>query len=142
MPKLERLAIEHSCIRLMAVYCNAVDDWDLDAVVALFARDGVLIRPDVGTLRGRDAIRQFFQALPTIPRRHVMSNAVVSVVDGKRASGRSYMTAYSAPKTNSKGIARLTAPYLIAEYHDLFILEDGEWRFASRDTIFKFREDA
>lgn len=137
MTELESLLAEQACARLIVDYCNRVDAGDYRAVVALFSKTGVLKRPMEGAMVGHAAILAFLEALPDIRRRHVSSNLVVTLTGVCTATALSYLTAYDSPQ--SDGLAVLEAPYLIAEYHDRFLREDGTWRFAERETVPVFR---
>ncbi|MDN5842933.1 MAG: nuclear transport factor 2 family protein [Alcaligenaceae bacterium] len=141
MTGLERICIEHDCATLIAAYCNAVDARDHAAVVGMFTDGGTLRRPLEGALTGHAAIRAFFDGLPTVPRRHVSSNVVVTVIDNDNATAISYLTAYASTHVNDKGIAPLSPTYLIAEYRDRLTRDGGRWKFAERNTVFMFRTD-
>jgi uncharacterized protein (TIGR02246 family) len=124
------MLVEHRCAKLMARYCHLVDARQDQAIAELFTPDGVLLRPEE-RLEGRDAILRFFQELPKVPRRHIASNIVVEAHTPDTASGFSYVTVHRGAES---GEPSLEAPYLVAEYHDALVQQDGAWRFASRDT--------
>lgn len=86
--RLERLERRELARAASIAYAEAVDDRDLDAVAAAFAEDATLTIPS-GTLRGRDAILEFFRArLSGSIKRHFLSNVVVT--DGDPLHVRSY----------------------------------------------------
>ena len=140
MSDLNTLLAERACQRLMIEYCECVDSRQFDRLVMLFAKDGVLNRSDTGEIRGRAAIRAFFDALPSGPYIHAGSNQLVTVTGLQTAEGTSYVTVCRSVGRNASGLPKLDPPYLVARYVDRFVVEDGEWKFDYRDTIFVARE--
>lgn len=135
MNEIERLLAERACERLMIAYCECVDTRDFKRLVSLFAPDGVLKRPD-GEWKGRAAIGAFFDKLTTDPLIHASSNMLVDIEAEGTARGASYVTVFRSYGKNVDGLPKLEAPYVVAKYLDQFIIEDGEWKIAFRDTIF------
>jgi hypothetical protein len=140
MSDLNTLLAERACQRLMIEYCECVDTRRFERLVMLFARDGVLNRSDTGELRGRPAIKAFFDALPSGLFIHAGSNQLVTVTGPETAEGTSYVTVWRSVGKNASGLPKLDPPYLVAKYVDRFVVEDGEWRLAYRNTIFIARE--
>lgn len=141
MTDLNTLLAERACQRLMLEYCECTDTRQFERLVMLFAKDGVLNRKDTGELRGRAAIKAFFDALPTDRFIHAGSNMLVTVTGPGTAEATSYVTVCRTHyKTNNAGLPKLAPPYLVAKYVDRFVLENGEWKIAYRDTIFLARE--
>lgn len=91
-PSIEdRLAIED----LMVRYTTALDEGDIEGVVACFAEDGWLDSPIVGRHQGHAELRQFAEltAKPTragVRFRHVVSNFRIDV-EGNRGRVRCYL---------------------------------------------------
>lgn len=135
MTDLELLVAERACERLMIDYCQCVDTRDFARLVSLFTRDGVLKRPD-GEFKGQAAIEAFFDKLTTDPLNHVCSNMLIHIDGPKSGKATSYVTVFRSYGKNADGLPKLEAPYVIAKYIDRFIVEDGEWKIAFRDTIF------
>ena len=140
MSDLNTLLAERACERLTLDYCECVDTRQFDRLVALFAKDGVLNRTDTGEIKGRDAIKAFFDKLTTDPLVHAASNLLVTVTGPETAEATSYVTVYRSYRQNATGQPKLEAPYVIAKYVDKFIVEDGAWTIAFRDTIFAAKE--
>jgi len=140
MTDLATLIAEHDCKRLMLEYCECVDTRQFERLVTLFAKDGVLSRPDTGEIKGRDAIKAFFDVLTTDPLVHAASNLLVTVTGPDSAEAVSYVTVYRSYRQNHAGQPKLEAPYAIAKYVDRFVIEDGAWKIGVRDTIFAAKE--
>lgn len=140
MTDLNTLLAERACERLMLEYCECVDTRQFDRLVSLFAKEGVLNRSDTGEMKGRDVIGAFFDKLTTDPLIHAASNNLITVTGPETAEATSYVTVYRSYRENATGLPKLEAPYVVAKYVDKFIVEDGEWKIAYRDTIFAAKE--
>ena len=140
MTDLDVLLAERACQRLMLEYCECVDTRQFDRLVTLFARDGVLHRPDTGGIKGHAAIKAFFDKLTTDPLIHAATNLLVTVNGPETAEATSYVTVYRSYRENATGLPKLEAPYVVAKYVDKFVVEDGEWKIGYRDTIFAAKE--
>jgi len=119
----DRRAIEHDCARLIALYANLNDEARWDEVAALYAEDGVMVRPTApdAPIHGREAILAAFRSRPARITRHVCSNVVIDVVGPDLARGFSAMLLFTG------------APVpLVGSFHDLFRLTSEGWRFAER----------
>lgn len=140
MTDLTSLLAENACKRLMLEYCECVDTRQFERLVELFAQDGVLNRTDTGEIRGRAAIKAFFDVLTTDPLVHAASNLLVTVTGPESAEATSYVTVYRSYRENAAGLPKLEAPYVVAKYVDKFVVENGEWKIGYRDTIFAAKE--
>ena len=123
MKAKDRRAIEHDCTRLIALYANLNDEARWDEVAALYAEDGVMVRPtapDAPTV-GREAILAAFKARPPRVTRHVCSNVVIDVESEDAARGVSAMLLFTG-----------AAEPLVGSVHDRFVLTADGWRFAER----------
>jgi hypothetical protein len=119
----ERRAIEHDCARLIALYANLNDEARWDEVAALYAGDGVMIRPTAPDkpARGRAAILAAFKARPPRVTRHICSNVVIDVESDALARGVSAMLLFTG-----------ASEPLIGSFHDRFVRTAEGWRFAER----------
>lgn len=140
MSDLNTLLAERACERLMIEYCEYVDTRQFEQLILLFATNGVLNRTDTGEIKGRAAIKAFFDKLTTDPLVHVGSNNLVTVTGPETATATSYVTVYRSYRKNATGQPKLEAPYVVAKYVDQFVIEDGEWKIGYRDTIFAAKE--
>jgi len=111
--------------KLKTRYAAACDDnYNADAIAALFIEDAVWDGGALGKAEGRAAIRKFFsRATEFFPFaiHHVM-NPIVEI-DGDRATAQWYLL---QPATMAKGNQ---AVWLAAIYHDEYVRHDGRWMF-------------
>ena len=119
----ERRAIEQDCARLIALYANLNDEARWDEVAALYADDGVMVRPTApdAPTQGRAAILAAFKARPARVTRHVCSNVVIDVDSETTARGVSAMLLFTG-----------AAAPLVGSFHDRFVRTADGWRFAER----------
>jgi ketosteroid isomerase-like protein len=112
--------------RLKARYAAACDDnYDADAIAALFTENAVWDGGKLGRADGREAIRRFFRRASDIfpfAIHHVMNPSIN--VQGDRASGQWYLL---QPATRAPGNQ---AVWLSAVYHDEYERVDGKWMCA------------
>ena len=123
MKNKDRRAVEADCARLIALYANLNDEARWEEVVALYAEDGVMVRPTApnAPVAGREAILEAFKARPPRTTRHICSNVVIDVESDTTARGTSAMLLFTGE----------AAP-LVGSFHDRFVLTDDGWRFAER----------
>lgn len=127
----ERRAIEADCARLVALYANLNDAARWDEVAALYAEDGVMVRPTApdAPVSGRAAILAAFRARPPRVTRHVCSNVVIDVDSVDSARGESAMLLFTGGP----------AP-LVGSFHDRFVRTAQGWRFAERRGSLLFQD--
>lgn len=109
--------------KLKARYAAACDDnYNADAIAALFTEDAVWDGGALGTADGRTAIHKFFsRATEFFPFAiHNVINPIIDV-DGDRATAQWYLL---QPATMAKGNQ---AVWLAAVYHDEYVRLDGRW---------------
>lgn len=126
----DRRAIEHDCARLIALYANLNDEARWDEVAALYAEDGVMVRPTApdSPVVGHQAILDAFKARPPRVTRHVCSNVVIDVEGPATARGTSATLLFTGEG----------AP-LVGSFHDRFCLTAQGWRFAERRGSLLFK---
>jgi uncharacterized protein (TIGR02246 family) len=111
--------------KLKARYAAACDDnYDADAIAALFTEDAIWDGGSLGKADGRAAIHKFFsRAAEFFPFAiHNVMNPIIDV-DGDCATARWYLL---QPATMAKGNQ---AVWLAAVYHDDYVRHDGRWMF-------------
>lgn len=138
--EMEIIAIERACERLVLDWVDLNDRQDYEALAALFAADGMMIRPSGDPLVGRAAILKSYQSRPGGRiTRHICTNIRITVESRDRARGLSYAVVYSAnagePAEGHFGIKTDTL-HLVGEFDDEFVRTPDGWRFAARRARF------
>ena len=123
----DRLAIHDLFVR----YATALDNGEVDTVVACFAPDAALESPAIGRIRGAAAIRAFaerFRALRAggTQFRHLITNLAVALDPG---ADRARATAYLLVMISRDGAHRSLPP---GRYECDLVRQGGGWRFARR----------
>lgn len=134
--RVRRIEDREAIRRLVSLYTLAMDDRDMDLAARIFARDAVLTYPGGSPLfRGRDAIVAFYRErlAPTGPSFHFTHDQIVEWDDGDpdRATG---LVACHA-ETSGGGRQFISA----IRYEDVYVREDGEWRFSRRTLTFLYQ---
>lgn len=135
--RLQRLEDEARIRRLMMEYGRRLDTRDWEAFAQLFAVDGEWsgnIDGGFVTIRGRERIRaameKAFAQSPYDPANvasvHVIDNISIEVRDDGRATGTSRWTVLA------RGADNAPWPRMTGRYEDVFVKENGEWKFLSR----------
>lgn len=115
---------------LLAALAQAQDDGRTDDLVSLYAADGVVDVPGLGTFAGASALRQAFAGwAPTVPQRHIVTNTLVTEWGGDAARAVSDVVFI---RRGGDGWAVAT----VARYHDTFRNSDGTWTLARRSMEF------
>ena len=114
---------------LFTRYSLALDDGDVDGVVACFTEDASVESPVVGAYTGHAEIRRFAERLAAVrdagaQLRHVVSN-LMAEVDGDRGTARCYLVTFITQGAKSE----LLAP---GEYNCEVVKRDGRWLFTRR----------
>jgi ketosteroid isomerase-like protein len=132
--RLQQLEDIEAITRLKAQYAAACDNnYDADAIAALFAENALWDGGNFGKAEGREKIRAFFRHAPkTFPFAiHNVMNPQIEV-DGDRASGQWYLL---QPATMAK---ENRAVWLAATYHDEYVRIDGHWMFQNLHVSARF----
>jgi uncharacterized protein (TIGR02246 family) len=121
----DRVAIDD----LFAHYAWAVDTGDVEAFVALFTPDAVLLDPngrfDEGN-GGPTAFLELMRANPTFPGRQHWVGQLVLDGDTERCTARSFAIVPALHRTGATNV------HLVAWYEDELRKVDGRWLFAQR----------
>lgn len=130
MDAAERRTIEWECARLINFYALLNDEARWKEVGALYAPDGLMIRPTApeAPIVGREAIVSAFKSRPSRTTRHVCSNIVIDVESANSARGRSAMLLFTSADK----------PPLVGGFEDRFVLAEEGWRFAERRGYLTF----
>jgi hypothetical protein len=133
LSSIERAAIAWECERLIHHYAMLNDAGDFQAMVEMFADDGVFARPTQADvlIRGKDAILAAYTSRPPRFTRHLITSVVVTVDDADHARAHSYLTLHTGQP--GEGLPRPAEPaYLIGDFKDCFIRERNLWKFSER----------
>lgn len=127
---LERLLIQQACQQQIYRFAALNDAGDYRALADLFVAQGSFARPSQpdAPVVGREAIFAAFCARPQRASVHLVSNVVVDVLSATEASAHSRILLFAAPP----GEILAQPPFLIGSFSDRLILDEGHWRFASR----------
>ena len=126
------LGDENSLLQLAYRYAQAVDRRDADALVSVFAKDGIIARP--GSLwQGHEKLRGIIVRLNTMYGKtmHTVRNQT-AVIDGDSAEGETYCVAMHILNSDDGKRVRMD---MGIRYQDSFVRQDGVWRFARRALI-------
>ena len=127
MSVLDRMAIEALFVR----YATALDDGEVETVVACFTADAALESPVIGRIEGTDAIRAFAgrfaaQRAAGTQFRHLLTNLAIEIApEGDRARA----TAYLLVMISKDGQHRTLPP---GRYECELAKQNGAWRITRR----------
>lgn len=110
--------------RVLARYCQLVDDRDFDAAAELFTEDARFRVLDL-ELDGRAAIRSWFDTIPPSMFHHV-TNVVVSY-GSKPGTVHAVSDLTSGGKTDGSW-----STWMLGRYHDTFSGDGRDMRFTQR----------
>ena len=134
MDAMSQLRIEHTCQRLMALYCRHLDHLDPEAFANLYTEDAIY-KPaaEPEPIVGRPAILAWVRAYPKHRLgRHLSTNQVVDVLDPESATGWSYAVVFREPDPQEGVVSPRVTPRSVVEYRDEFRHTAEGWRIASR----------
>lgn len=117
---------ERPILNLLSDYCDRIDRYDVDGLVALFTPDGVY---DFGFGRlygGPDELRSLFRRVEVYrATSHHISNVHLEIA-GDRATARSALYAYHVRTSDGSAV------HVWGQYLDDLRCRDGAWQIARR----------
>lgn len=131
-PALRELLDKQAILELVHAYSRAVDRRDFALLESLYAADGV--DEHVGNYCGPAAgfVAWLCSALGGVDgTTHHVHNVTIAV-DGDRAEGEVYLTAYNRLRGEDGALTELLQGL---RYLDHYRREDGRWRFARRNVV-------
>lgn len=142
MDRLTELSIKQECLDLVTRYAMAVNRWDLDAYLAVWAPDAVWQRPESRAMHGHVEIRAYMESQPRDRvLRHVNGASWAEMIDDDHAHGWSQTVVY-----HTVGSARIPSPIelptMVVEYVDEYKRCDGHMLIGRRDTTWVFLSEA
>ena len=116
----------------MGRYIQAHDTRNVEAIVPLFAEDGVFTN-EGGKWSGRDRIREFFEnsrsrAVPGRRSKLMCANSIITV-EGDRAEALTDVVGF---RSDDNGPWQVS---LVAQYADRFVRSEGQWRYAEKRVL-------
>lgn len=133
--RLQKMEDEKQIRDAIVQYGQYLDSKDFEHYAALFTKDGEWtgLLGELTTVKGADNIRAAMEKAfaervydpAHITNLHLISNVKVDV-DGDRA------TAYSKWTVLSRNDKNEPYPRVTGHYDDVFVREEGNWKFASR----------
>lgn len=142
MDRLTEMSIKMACEELVTRYCMAVNRWDLDAYLAVWAEDAVWQRPRSDAMHGHAEIRAYMESQPRDRvLRHVNGASFAEVVDEDHATGWSQTVVYDTVGSTEMP-ANMELPTMVVEYVDEYGKRGEEWRITRRDTTWVFLSEA
>jgi uncharacterized protein (TIGR02246 family) len=115
---------------LLAALAQAQDDGRTEDLLSLYAEDGIVDVPGLGSFAGASALREAFAGwAPTVPQRHIVTNTLVTDWDADSARATSDVVFVQCGES---GWAVAT----VARYRDTFRNADGTWTLARRSMEF------
>lgn len=136
---LDRLLAEQACRDLVLRAAAATDAQRHDDFAALFAEDGVLVRPGAQPLQGRAAIAESYRSRPPGRiTRHLVSNTLVVLASPTAARASSCVLLWSGRASDAAGPFGRPAHerQVVGEFDDRFVLTPQGWRIARRSASF------
>jgi uncharacterized protein (TIGR02246 family) len=132
----ETLLIERACERLVIDSATHNDQRDWPALAALYADDGVVVRPDGQRLEGRAAIEAAYASgSPDRVTRHVCANLRVHVDGPDSAHATTVVVIVAGVRADDPDAANGVVPderHAVGEFADRFVHTASGWRIAER----------
>jgi hypothetical protein len=144
MTRDQERAIEQACEKVMCRYLTHVDRREFVEAVALFTTDCDWQSHGVRLLGQEALLAALHGALDTGTIRHMMTNAVVTVVDEDHTVLRDYHTLYYAADVEfevGQSPLAFEGPHRLTDNRVEFVRRPEGWRIALNDSLVVFRRD-
>ena len=139
--ELDAVVARQACHDLVIRFVSCNDKRDAQGVAALFAEDGMLVRPNGDTLTGPAAIAAAYADRPADRiTRHLVGNVLIDVSSPTTATGTSTVLLWSGSAADAAGpFGRpMKNREVMGEFEDSFVKTPGGWRIARREARFVF----
>jgi hypothetical protein len=119
---------EQAITRSLAEYCDRIDRYEVDGVLALFAQDGSYDFGFGRVFRGPDELRTLLSRVEVYrATSHHVGNIVVDVdPSGDTARSRAALYAYHVRRADESEV------HVWGQYHDRFVRVGGVWLVQER----------
>lgn len=142
---LDVLLAKQACHDLVMRFVACNDRRDPQGLAALFADEGVLVRPNGDTLVGPAAIAAAYADRPADRlTRHLVGNVLIDVTSPTGAIGSSTVLLWSGSTQDTPGPFGRPAQgrQVMGEFEDTFVRTVQGWRIARREARFTFIREA
>lgn len=136
---MNRMIAEQACRDLVVQAAILTDAQNHEDFAALFADDGVLVRPGAEPLQGHRAIFDSYRSRPAGRiTRHLISNTLVALESETKARATSCVVLWSGLANDAAGpFGRpAQARQVVGEFEDRFVLTPSGWRIHRREARF------
>ena len=116
--------------RLLAQYCQLLDDLRFDEWADLFTKDTTFKAPDL-LLESRDAVREWAQGRFSDPRlmgRHLILNPVIDADDHTATVVSDFIVLVPSPSGPRVAV--------LGRYVDNVVRESDRWRYSEHEIVF------
>lgn len=142
---LDALLAKQACHDLVMRFVACNDRRDPQGLAALFAENGVLVRPNGDTLVGPAAIAAAYADRPADRlTRHLVGNVLIDATSPTSAVGSSTVLLWSGSAQDTPGPFGRPAQgrQVMGEFEDTFVRTAQGWRIARREARFTFIREA
>jgi hypothetical protein len=77
-------------------------------------------------------VLESYLARPPRYTRHMIASVVITVTDADNATGHSYLALHTGKPGEDGAVGQADPAYLIGDFKDVFVREDGVWKFFER----------
>lgn len=134
---------ELACARLASLWAHYIDRHQVEAVVALFAEEGILHGHGGAVLKGRAAIANGLSRRDSDRvTRHVLAPPVVRLVGESKAECVAEYVLFDGYKSQHPGreILPIQLPLAVGEFHQTYERSGDEWLISAHRGISIFRQ--
>jgi len=110
--------------RLRYTYCYLCDEYKMDELLQLFAKDAQADFHEFGQYVGNAEVARFYKDI--VPKAmtffvHMVSNPMIDIIDDQHANGKWY--------ADVPAVLDGEARWMCGRYEEEYIKENGQWKF-------------
>ena len=122
--RLSELENTEAIKRLRYTYCYLCDEYKMDELLQLFAKDAQADFHEFGQYVGNAEVARFYKDI--VPKAmtffvHMVSNPMIHIIDDEHAKGKWY--------ADVPAILGGEARWMCGRYEEEYIKENGQWKF-------------